>query len=399
MRILIFYQYFGTPKGGWSTRIYEYSRRWVEQGHDVTVVTTLYDKSDLKAKGLFEKQQFSGIDVYVINIQLSNQHNITYRILSFFAYAIMATIIGIRVKSDIIIASSGPITVGIPALIVKWIRNKPMAFEVRDLWPDGAVAFGILKNKILKRIAYNFEYICYKNSSLIVAASKGMAQNIMRRFQNLNIVTIPNAADNELFRMSIKNEILVEKYLGKLIFVYTGTLGLIDDCMQIVMAANELYKRGRTDIKILFIGDGKERSDLEKRTHELNLDNIEFIGLISKNALVGYLQIARASILTVKPIPFMDDCSPNKIFDAFAAGVPIMQTTRGWIYDLVNDAKCGLNIPPNDPIAFADAIEALSDNSDLFSKCSKGSQKLADNDFNRNRLASLYLDEIKKLVD
>lgn len=394
MKILIFYQYFGTPKGGWSTRIYEMSRRWVEAGHEVSVVTSLYDKSDLTASGFYEKQRHAGIDVYVINIKLSNKHHTLYRIYSFFFYAFMASFLGLRAPCDVVLASSGPITVGIPALLTKWLRRKPMVFEVRDLWPDGAVAFGILSNPLLKKLAYWFEALCYRQSRLVVTASEGMTRNIAQRFPSTSLFTIPNASDVDLFRTPVDNRDIYKCYAGKKVFVYTGTLGLIDGCRQIVEAAIELQKRGREDIIILLIGDGKERSELEQLATEYLLKNIEFIGLMPKEKLVGYIQVARASLLTVKPIPFMDNCSPNKIFDAFAAGVPIIQTTQGWIKDLVEETGCGLNVPPNDVVAFADAIIQLCDKELLFESCCRVSAKLGDSTFNRDKLAKKMLTAI-----
>ena len=61
MRILYFYQYFTTPKGAWSTRAFEFARRWVAAGHEVTVVTSVYDKSDLRPSRLFERFEWKGL--------------------------------------------------------------------------------------------------------------------------------------------------------------------------------------------------------------------------------------------------------------------------------------------------------------------------------------------------
>ena len=73
MNILIFYQYFGTPNGGWSTRMYELPKLWIAAGHKVTVVTSPYDKSDIKAEKFIDKQVIEGIEVVIINIKLKSQ--------------------------------------------------------------------------------------------------------------------------------------------------------------------------------------------------------------------------------------------------------------------------------------------------------------------------------------
>lgn len=397
MQILYFYQYFGTPKGKWSTRVYEMCRRWVEAGHQVKVVTSLYDKSDLTAKGLYTKHNIEGIQIYVVNIKLSNKHGFAFRIFTFLFYAIIASYLGLIIKADLIIASSGPITVGIPTLITKWIKRKPMIFEVRDLWPDGAVAFKIIVNPLLKKLSYWFEAFCYKNSALVIACSEGIKASILQRFPGTKISVIPNAADVELFRNRTYDESLTEKYKKDKIFVYTGTLGLIDDCIQIVEVAEELQNRNRKDIKILIIGDGKERMELENLSKEKELKNLEFLGLLPKDQLVPFVRMSKASILTVKPIPFMDHCSPNKMFDAFAAGIPILQTTEGWIKRLVAEHQCGINVLPRNPQHFADAIEKLADDEAFFKQLSQNSAHLGDTLFNRDLLTQKMLKDLKEV--
>src|SRR5690606_39051431 len=117
MKILYFYQYFSTPKGSWGTRVYEFTNEWVKQGHEVTVVTSIYSKSDLTADKLIENQDFEGIKVKVINVTIDNKQSIIKRILSFFKYSVISCYYAIVLPADIVIASSGPITVGLPGLI------------------------------------------------------------------------------------------------------------------------------------------------------------------------------------------------------------------------------------------------------------------------------------------
>jgi len=84
MRILYFYQYFTTPAGAWSTRVYEFAQRCVEQGDSVTVVTSIYDKSDLRSDKLLSRCNIDGIDVRIINVTLSNRHGFVQRMMTFF---------------------------------------------------------------------------------------------------------------------------------------------------------------------------------------------------------------------------------------------------------------------------------------------------------------------------
>ena len=77
MKIVYFYQYFGTPKGSWSTRVYEMCKRWAEKGYDVTVVTSPYYKSDVKVNKFISRNSIDNIKLIVINAEDSKQENFT----------------------------------------------------------------------------------------------------------------------------------------------------------------------------------------------------------------------------------------------------------------------------------------------------------------------------------
>jgi hypothetical protein len=133
MKIVYFYQYFSTPKGSWGTRVYEFCKEWVAQGHEVTVVSSIYSKSDLQATKFIEDQYFEGIHVKVLNIHINNKQPLLKRIASFINYCLLSTWYAITLKADVVIASSGPITAGLPGLAAKWLRGRKMVFETRDL--------------------------------------------------------------------------------------------------------------------------------------------------------------------------------------------------------------------------------------------------------------------------
>ena len=138
LKILIFYQFFSTPKGSWGTRIYEFSKQWAEKGHEIIVVTSVFSKSDLKATRLIENQVHDKINVKVINVKVDNRHSFLRRVFSFVYYAIMSCWFALTIKADVVIASSGPITVGLPGLISKAL-GRIFVLEVRDLCPEAPI--------------------------------------------------------------------------------------------------------------------------------------------------------------------------------------------------------------------------------------------------------------------
>ena len=399
MRILVFYQYFGTPKGKWSTRVYELTRRWVEQGHTVTVVTSPYDKSDISAVKLVERIQMDGISLIVINSGDSNRFSIFKRVWRFILFSKLSVWFALTEPYDLAIASSGPITVGLPVIMAKWLRRKPYVFEVRDLWPQGAIEMGLLKSKPAQKLARWFEKLCYKNASVVVACSKGMADDINVRFPKVKTEIIPNASDIELFGKgaAIKDELACIP-TETAYCVYAGSLGAMDDVLSVLRAARVLKNREIKNIAIIIIGDGAEREMLVNFVNEHDLDNVKFIGLVSKNEVVGWFHKSVASFVCFKNLAVLSTVSPNKMFDSFAAGVPIIQNTTGWIRQLVDDYKCGINVQPDNDEEMADAIILCASSKDVQVQLAANAERVAYELFDRNKLANKYLDLLNLVV-
>ncbi len=387
MKILYFYQYFTTPKGSWSTRVYEFARRWVKEGDSVTVVTSVYDKSDLKPTGFISRFDIEGIDVRVINVRLSNKHGVIFRLLTFLAYALVACWYALTKPADVVVASSGPITVGLPGLLARYVRRRPMVFEVRDLWPEGAVQLGVLRNPLMIAAARFFEKRCYRAASRIVALSDGMADWIRKNYGAQNVDVVPNACDNELFGNPKMNGPLPAWTQGKKLVLYTGTIGLMDDCRQIVAMAERLQVRGETGIEVVLLGDGKERAELEAQAQQAGLKNIHFLGMVTKKEVASWLRRASCALLAFRAVPCMDTVSPNKMFDAFAAGVPVVQATQGWIKNLLDREHCGITVPSGDAEAFAEAVQRVAHDEVLRTMLADNASRVARELFDRDVLA------------
>lgn len=387
MRILYFYQYFTTPNGAWSTRVYEFASRWVRAGDSVTVVTSVYDKSDIRPTGFISKRDIEGIDVRVINIRLSNKHGISQRLLTFAAYAIAACGYALLRPADVVISSSGPITAALPGLVARYVRRRPFVFEVRDLWPEGSIQLGILRSRRFIALARWFEKACYRAARKVVCLSPGMAEWIRQSYGVTHLEVVPNASNNHLSEAARNGPVLPEWALSHRLVLYAGTLGLIDDCAQILEMALVLRQGGVEDIQVALIGDGRERRILEERANRLKLQQVHFLGQMPKKDVMTWLRAACCALFVCKDVPFLATASPNKLFDAFAAGVPVVQTTQGWIKELLDREECGITVPPGDPAALAEAVLKVVRDPALRQKLARNSTRVARDLFDCDLLA------------
>lgn len=392
------YQYFGTPSGSWSTRYYELARRWVRQGHEVEVITSPYEKSDIRTAEFISECFIEGIKLTIINSSDSNRSGFVKRTVRSLIFALTASFLVLTRSYDVLISSSGPITVGIPSILAHLIKRKKTVFEVRDLWPQGAIELGKIKSSVLIRLFLWFEGKCYKNASLVVACSTDMIKSINDRYPVLNTYVVPNGSDMDLFSKpdNGKLKILNNLYGKKKVIVYTGSLGLMDDGMLMIEAMRLV---SNPEIILVILGDGAERLELEAKVRREGINNVEFKGLVSKHEIVCWLNLAQGALVLFKNFSVLQGSSPNKLFDALAAGCPVIHNTTGWIRDLTNESECGIAVSPDQPDMLAQEIEKLCNDDNLRSKMSEKARFVAGSMFNRNHHADEYLCKIKQLLN
>ena len=173
-----------------------------------------------------------------------------------------------------------------------------------------------------------------------------------------------------------------------LLAVFAGAHGLANGLDAILDAAAELLRRGRLDIKLALIGDGMLKQRLVARAQTENLTNVLFLAPRRKQQLAELMAGADLGLQILADVPaFYYGTSPNKFFDYIAAGLPVLNNYPGWLAEKIMECGCGFVVPPRNPQAFADALEAAAtDRIGLREKGAKASQ-LARTEFARGRLA------------
>lgn len=391
MKIIYFYQYFTTPKGSYGTRVYEFTKKWVEMGHDVTVITSVYAKSDIKAKKFLETQFIEGIKLKIINIKIDNKQRFSRRIITFLLYSFFSVFYSLTLKCDVVISSSGPITAGIPGLFAKIFRGKKMVFEVRDLWPEGPIELGILKNKLIQNLSYRFEKLCYRNSILVVALSPGMQNNILERYPNTNVISVTNSANIPLFS-SEKKPLINELLKNKKYAIYTGNIGIVNNSELLFLTAKKLIAVGRPDINIVLIGDGQQKKELIIKSE--NISNFYILDLMPKEELVNYVKNAMVSLIPLHNTPMLSTSSPNKLFESMAASVPVIQTTTGWIKRMLIDTESGFTVSPNDENELVEKLIYLADHPEVAITMGNNAYQYAIMNYDKDILSKKMIDAI-----
>jgi len=402
MKVLYFHQHFGTPRGAVGTRSYEFAKALIAEGHQVTIVCGNSERAKLSlpddGKQKWQRAVIDGIEVIVLPLGYSNRDNLARRSLTFLQYAWQSLSISMREDYDLIFATSTPLTAGIPGIFARWIRGKPFVFEVRDLWPELPKALGLRNPLLLAGMSF-LEWLTYQSAHACIGLSPGIVQGIRRRSQPNKCVTmIPNGCDLDIFKPGNRAELALPGIQNDdFVAAFTGAHGIANGLDTILDAAAVLKQRNEKRVKLLFIGDGKEKDRLEARSKAEGLDNCLFLPPIAKMDLAVLLGRIDCGLMVLKNVPaFYYGTSPNKFFDYIAAGLPVLNNYPGWLADLIMEHQCGLVTQPDNPEQFADALVYLADHPEERASMAKNGRALAETQFARKQLATQFIAALEK---
>lgn len=391
MKILYIHQYFNTPSEAGGTRSYWIAQKLLEKGHTVTIITSasqISRRSDIKV--------VDGIIVVYLRVAYSQKMNIVKRLQSFFDFMVRSTIHAVKLKNiDLVIATSTPLTVGFPALVLNKLRNIPYIFEVRDLWPEVPIQMGGLKSKILQKLAVLFEKMIYKNSEHIVALSPGMKNGILKYELNEKVSVIPNMSKNTEFWPRKKDTDLTQELgLKESSFkvIHFGALGIANGVKTIIESAKVL--KDNENIEFVFIGGGATERKMIELCKEYGMENVHFLGRFPMNKTSEIVNLCDISVVSFLDLPILYTNSPNKLFDSLSAGKPIIVNSAGWTKEIIEKHNCGFYVDPNDPLDLVDKINYLIEDRVKLNEMSLNSRELA-----KQYDKSVLTEEFANIVD
>jgi len=403
MHVLYLHQHFVARTGSCGGRSHEFSRLLVERGHRVTLITGAHELSGLKG---CRQREIDGIDVRVIDVGYSQKMSMARRIGSFLSFMLRCSWIALCVpRPDVVFATSTPLTIIIPAVLVALLRGRPFVFEVRDLWPEVPIRLGLLRNPVLRLLARALERLAYRMARRIVVLSPGVREVIAQSgVPAARITVIPNSSDLDLFRVDVEEGRRFRTHHGAIgdrpLLVYAGAFGMVNGLDYLIDLARYA---AATDpaVAFLLVGQGREKEHLVERARSLGLldRTVFFHDPVPRSALPVVLSAANMLSSFVAPVPILELNSANKFFDAFAAGKPVVINHAGWQAELLNSSGAGLVLPPADPAAGAARLVAALHDPTWLDAASAAARRLGEEVFDRCRLADVFAKVLTSAVE
>ena len=391
MRIIYLVQYFITPELSGSTRAYEMARRLVAAGHEVHLVTT--DQAPGAARG-WSRREVAGIQVHELGLAYDNAMGTARRLVSFGAFSLASANKAHSLRGDVIFASSTPLTIAIPGVYASKRGRVPMVFEVRDLWPEVPIAFGVLDKPGAKAAAWRLERFAYDNSAEVVALSEGMRSGVLKRGVPADrISVIPNCSDIDLFDVPAEDVVAFRAsyhWLGdRPLVLYAGALGQANGVGYAARLAHAVRDID-PELRFLVVGARREEELIRSEARALGVLDESFFMLPSMSKPEIAVATASATVATSLfiNIPELRNNSANKFFDGLAAGVAVAVNHEGWQADLLEETGAGFQMHPTDMAEAARTLVQKARDPEWLAAAQEASGRLGRERFARDDLAA-----------
>lgn len=399
-RWLILTQYYPPEIGAPQIRLRSVAQKLRQRGIQVEVLTAL---PNYPAGRIFPdyagrwrmREEIDGVSIRRYWVYAGTGKSASIRLanyLSFSCTALFATLTGSR--PDVMFVESQPLSLGLVAILMKWLRGVPYIYNVPDLQIDAARQMGFMRNTSLLRFAKALEDLFLRQSWKVSTVTHRFIEHFQSRGLPRNQITfLPNGADAEFLRPLPPSREMLDRWAlhGKRVFAYVGTHAYYHGLDTLIDAATLL--RERSDIVVLMIGDGPERERLKQLSASRGLTNVVF-GQSSYEEMDKLYSIAYASIATLRKMEVAKGMRLSKVFPSLSCAVPVIYAGVGEAAELLETNKCGVVVEPEAPALLAQAISDLASNPTRRAEMGCAGRTLVEREYGWSAIVDRWLAEL-----
>lgn len=382
MRILILTQHFTPEVTAARSRLHPIAELLARGGDEVEVICEVPSHPEGVVQQGYRrravvKRELDGFQVRHVWVRASPAKTTASRLLFYGTYAVMGTVVGsLRRRPDVVLCSSPPLPAAAAAALVAARHRVPWVFDVRDPWPEAAVALGELTNPRMIRVAERLERRLYVSAAAIVTVTEPFRADIAAKADDpAKITVIPNgttpmwleAGEAEVDRAALD---LPE---DRFVWTYAGNVGIAQGLEAAIEAADQLGD----GFQLMVIGEGPLLGRLRERAKALAPGQVVFRDLMQPAEAARHLRASDASLVPLGAQPELAKFVPSKLFDCCALGRPVIVAAAGEAPRLVAESEAALTVPPEDAAALAAAVRRLRDEPELGARLGERGREFA----------------------
>jgi glycosyltransferase involved in cell wall biosynthesis len=405
VRILLVGDTYLPERAAAAVRASELAARWRDRGHEVTVVTgnPHYPEGRIFAgypNALHARDEVNGIPVHRVITVPYGRGAIAKRMLNQLLFSFTPALLDRAGPADIVVGSSPPLTIGLAAWLMARRRSVPFVFDVRDLYPDVALALGVLRPGPVARGFQRLAAFTYRRAAAVVTATRSLAAALREQgVPAAKVSAIPNGANTERFTPAPGDPALRERYgipHDRFLLGYVGLMGRLHGAGVIVGAAEKLREERR--IHFLLIGEGADRAPMESRAAAAGLENVTFGASVPPEEVPRVLNACDAGIATLRGVPLSRGALPVKVFEMMACGLPVALAGWGECEAILRDTGAGVVVPCEDADGLAAAVRALAADPVAARAMGEKGRAFVEAHYDRRKLADDYLKILERTI-
>jgi len=312
--------------------------------------------------------------------------------LNYLSHAFMASALApfLKGKFDaILVYEPSPMTIGIPARVLRALKGAPLVFWVQDLWPESLSATGAVRSRTVLALVDRLIKWIYRGCDRVLVQSEAFIPSVEAHgVPRERIRYLPNSAEAFYRKMPRQAQ-------PGFCVMYAGNIGAAQDFPTILAAAERTPQ-----VRWLIVGDGRMRPWVESEVEKRGLRNVQLLGQHPSEDMPRLFAQADVLLATLRREPIFAYTIPSKIQSYLACGRPVIAAIEGEGGRIIRNAEAGWAVPPEDPAALAEAVLAASrlERSELDAMGSRGETWFREH-FEREKLLTRledFLQEVKK---
>ena len=399
MRILLVGDTYLPERAAGAVRASELAKRWAAQGHPVTIVTgnphyptgKIFDGYPNR---LLARDEVNGVPLLRVFTLPYTRGSVIKRIANQILFAFMPALLDRAGPADVVVASSPPLTIGVSGWLMARRRGVPFVFDVRDLYPEAARAYGVLGSGVVYDLFKALERFIYKRASRVVVASRFWSEMMQRDgLAPDKIEVIRNGANTDYFRPEPPDEDVRTRYGipdNRFLFGYVGLMGRAHGATVIIDAATRL--KSVEQIHFLIVGEGSDREAMERGARAAGLENVTFAPSVPAAEVPRLLNACDGGVATLRAVEFTKGAIPVKLFEMMACGLPVVLAGWGESEEILQASGGGYSVPCEDGARLAEALERLAADREKASAMGAKGRAFIVADYDRRKQADRFLE-------
>lgn len=363
-RILVVTQHYWPE----NFRINDVVQGFVEDGVAVDVLCGLpnYPKGDWYPGYRYtgpRRQQLGGVQVYRAGEVPRRGNSGPMIFLNYVSWPFFALFSLWRLKGPydaVLCYNTSPVLMALPALLYGKLHRVPVTTYVLDLWPENLYSVLPVKSAFWRRVAAAVSDWHYKKADKLIAMSGSLRQRLLQRTgkPGERVAVIPQYCE-DFYAHPLPDATLAARYGGRFNLVFTGNFSPAQSLPTVIRAAVQARELGAEGLRLLLVGDGMSRPELEALVDGLGArSTVEFCGSVPPTEVPKFTALADGLVASLAPSPDLGLTVPAKLASYMAAAKPLLASMDGEGAAAV--AQCGnLASPAGDAGALAANMLAL----------------------------------------